>query len=355
MDLGSYRFLHPYFWLIALLLPIGIWIAWRRVPRGTLRFSSLAPFQSIRPSLRVRLRGVVPLLRLLAVCALITAMCRPQHGTQLTPERSRGIGIMLVVDNSGSMATDDFELNQRTVTRIEAVRKVAQEFVQGDDELPGRPDDEIGLVSFTGYPIPRAPLTLDHGAVLQVLKTIDVIDPDSLPRNDRRFAMEETSTATGDAIALAASRLRDAEVKSKVMILLSDGKQTYGVLKPEDGANIAETFGVKIYTIGIGQAGVVMRTENHPFFGQIKRRVRSDLDEASLTRVAEITGGKYFNAATTGALRDVYKEIDQLERTELETTRFYRWDEKFAPIALAGLICLVLEIFLAQTIFRRIP
>ena len=167
--------------------------------------------------------------------------------------------------------------------------------------------------------------------------------------------MEETSTATGDAIALAASRLREAEVKSKVMILLSDGRQTYGELAPEDGAKIAETFGVKIYTIGIGQAGIVMRTEDHPFFGKIKRRIRSDLDEASLRRVAEISGGKYFNAATTGALRDVYKEIDQLERTELETTRFYRWDEKFVPIALAGLVCVALEVFLAQTVFRRIP
>ena len=235
------------------------------------------------------------------------------------------------------MEAQDMVVGNRQDSRIDVVKAVVGDFVER------REGDRLGLILFAAHAYIQAPLTFDRETVGTLLEEAEI------------GIIEESATAIGDAIGLAVIHLRTRPENSRVLVLLTDGVNNAGADSPEQAGQLAQQENIKIYTIGIGQAGVVMRTENHPFFGQIKRRVRSDLDEASLTRVAEITGGKYFNAATTGALRDVYKEIDQLERTELETTRFYRWDEKFAPIALAGLICLVLEIFLAQTIFRRIP
>ena len=357
MEFGEFRFLHPYFWLLLSLIPIGILMASKRVKRGTLLFSSIAPFQSIRPSFRLRLRFIVPFFRVLALCCIILALSRPQSGSELSPERSKGVGIMIVVDNSGSMRADDFSIDGKDVMRIDAVKKVVHEFIRGSDQLPGRPNDEIGLVSFSGYPVPRAPVTLDHGAVLEILETINVADPDKMEKDqyNRILFREEFETAIGDALALAADRLRNTDVKSKILILLSDGSQTMGELQPDDGAKIAQSFGIKVYTIGIGNQGYNMITVNDPFFGKRKVQRRSDLDETTLKRIAEQTGGKYFNAANTNALREVYSEIDQLEPSDIETTRFHRWDEQFFPLALGGLFFLVLEVLLAQTVFRRIP
>lgn len=357
MEFGDYRFAQPFFALLALLIPIGLWIARRRVERGTLRFSTLAPFRKIRPSWRVRLRWLVPSLRALALLALIAALMRPQKGTELSPEKSRGIAILLAADNSGSMRQDDFEIDGRPAMRIEAVKKVARDFIKGGGGLRGRPDDEIGIVSFTGYPVPRAPFTLDHGAVLEVLDSIQVADPRKaeMDQYGRALYPEEYQTALGDGLALAANRLKGAEVKSKIIILLTDGSQTAGTLSPEEGAKIAAAYGIKVYTIGIGKAGVVMVTLEDPIFGKIKQQRRSDLDEETLKMIAAATGGKYYNAATTGALRQVYEEIDQLERSEIHATRFYRWDEKFQPLALAAALLVVLEVILSQTVFRRIP
>lgn len=360
MSLGDYQILHPWFALLFLGLPLVGWFGWKRVRRGTLRFSSIAPFRRIRPSARIRLRFVLPVLRTLAAAAIILALCRPQKGIEKTPERSRGIGILMVVDSSESMLQDDFEIDRQRVTRVEAVKRVARDFIRGGNGLPGRPNDEIGLISFSGYPVPRAPLTLDHGAVLEVLDSVEPVNSRELSREEkdrygRPLYPEEFQTAIGDSLALAANQLRDADVKSKVMILLSDGRQTMGELKPEEGARIAAAFGIRVYTIGIGQSGTVLVSVPDGFGGVMRVPRRSDLDEATLQDIAETTGGQYFNAATTGALRNVYAEIDQLERSEIQKMRFSRWDEKFQPLALAGLALLVLEILLSQTVFRRIP
>lgn len=355
MEIGDYRFAHPLVLLLAALIPFGLWFVATRVRRGSLRFSSLAPFRRIRASARVRLRFLPGFLRTAALALLILALARPQKGSELAPERSRGIGILVVFDSSGSMLQEDFSLNGRNVSRIDAVKAVVHEFITGEGDLKGRPNDEIGILSFTGYPTPRAPLTLDHGAVLEVLQSVEAIDAEEMKRRRIPLDREDVSTAIGDALAKGSEFLRDVDVKSKIMVLLSDGKQTMGILSEEEGARIAESFGIKIYTVGIGRAGVTMQTVHDPFFGKRKRAVRSDLDEATLTKIAEITGGKYFNAADTEALRSVYAEIDELERSEITTTRFYRWDEKFQPLGLAALLLIVLEVMLSQTIFRRIP
>jgi Ca-activated chloride channel family protein len=357
MDLGELRLLHPQFLLLLLLFPAGLWLALRRVRRGTLLFSSLAPFRSVPGSLRLRLRFVPGLLRLLGLGLLVLALARPQKGLERAIEKARGIGILIAIDNSGSMLCDDFELDGRDVTRIDAVKRVAHDFIKGAGGLPGRPNDEIGLISFSGYPVPRAPVTLDHGAVLEVLRTVKVLDPSEIETDERGRPLDpaELGTAIGDALALSASRLRDLQVKSKAIILLTDGRQTYGELDPLEGAQIAESFGVKVYCIGVGRPGRTLCTVDHPLVGRRKEPRRSDLDEETMQQIAERTGGRYYNAASTDALRQVYAEIDRLERTEIESTGYSRWDERFTPLALAGLIALALEAMLAQTVFRRIP
>jgi Ca-activated chloride channel family protein len=306
---------------------------------------------------------VPALLRVLCLVALIFAAARPQAGTQLSPQRSRGIGILMLIDSSASMRTEDFEIDGETVSRIDAVKHVARQFIQGNDDLSGRPNDEIGLLAFTGYPVPSAPMTLDHGAVLEVLRSIEAPDPEKIERDARGQPLypEEVSTAIGDAVALGADLFRRLDegatekVKSKVMILLSDGAQTMGTLSPEEGARIANAFGIKIYTIGIGQSGVIMVRVDDPLFGPRMVPRKSDLDEATLRAIADGTGGRYFNAVSTDALKKVYEEIDELEKSEIEATRFYQWEETFQPLALSALGLIFLEVLLAQTLFRRLP
>lgn len=354
---------HPAFGLILLLIPLLFAYRAYRRRAGTrdaaIRFSNLKPFQGLPRTARMRLRFLPAFLRVSALALLAAALMRPQKGSELAPESSRGISIMMAVDASYSMSQQDFAIDAKRVNRLEAVKKVFRDFVKGGGGLPGRPQDEIGIVTFTGYPVPRAPLTLDHGAVLDVLAGIQLYDLKrdrfGRPIGDQETLQEETSTAMGDGLALAVDRMKDLKSKSRVIILMSDGAQTAGQLSPLEGAELAQALGIKIYSIGIGQAGMVMREVEHPLFGTRLERVRSDLDEDTLKAVAEKTGGKYWNAASTGALAEVYKEIDALERSEIEASRFYRYDEKFQWAAFPALALLALEVLLGQTVFRRIP
>jgi Ca-activated chloride channel family protein len=352
-----------WFALLFLAIPLAFGAAALLRHRGgrhaTIRFSSLAPFRGIPPTARLRLRIVVPVLRAAALALIVLALMRPQKGTEMTPESSKGVSILMTVDRSGSMETPDFEIDGKDVSRMDAVKKVFRDFVKGGGRLRGRPNDEIGLVTFSGYPVPVAPLTLDHGAVLQFLDHIETFQPrrDRAGRflDDEETVQEETRTAIGDGLALAVDRMKDLKSKSKVIILLSDGVSNFGQLSPEEAAELARTYGIKVHAIGIGQSGMVLREVDDPFFGKRRVQMRSELDEETLRRVAEVTGGKYWNAATTGALEEVYGEIDKLERSEIESARFYRFDEKFQWAAIPALALLVLEVLLAQTVFRRIP
>jgi len=352
----------PWYALLFAVIPaiflLSFWLRYRGRREAAIRFSNLRQFRGLSPTPRLLFRWVVPFLRALALAILVLALMRPQRGTEIAPESSRGISILMAVDRSGSMRAEDFKIRGMTVNRLDAVKEVFKKFVKGGGGLPGRPNDEIGIISFAGYPVPVAPLTLDHGAVLEVLKRIKIYEPpqDSRgrPTVDRETLEEETKTAIGDALAMAVDRLKDLKSKSKVIILLSDGRQTAGNIQPEEGADLAKALGIKIYTIGIGQAGVYMETVN-TFFGPRQVPRQSDLDEETLKLVAEKTGGKYFNAASTDALEKVYREIDQMERTEIKSNRFYRFNEKFQWLAVPALAILLLEVLLGQTIFRRIP
>ncbi len=356
-------FRDPAFGALVLAVPLLFaWSAWGR-KRGSrdaaIRFSNLRPFRELPSTARLKLRLLVPTLRGAALVLLALALMRPQKGSELAPERAEGISILMAVDASYSMKTADFTIEGKKVSRLEAVKKVFHDFVKGGGGQRGRPNDEIGIVTFTGYPLPLAPLTLDHGAVLDILSRIKVYDLQfdrvGRPIGDQQTVQEETSTAIGDGLALAVDRLKDLKSKSKIIILMSDGAQTAGDLSPQEGADLARAYGIKIYSIGIGQAGVVLREVEDPFFGKRMVRAKSDLDEDTLREVAEKTGGRYWNAASTDALSGVYQEIDKLERSTIESSRFYRFEEKFQWLALPALALLALEALLGQTVFRRIP
>ena len=262
-----FRFQDP-LWL-ALLAVVGLIgvLAIRRQRRVAVLFSDVSILQTLPATLALRVKRALPWLRLLGLALVVVALARPQHGTEEFRIHSEGIAIQMCIDRSGSMAALDFNLDDRQVDRLSVVKRVFHDFVMGKGKLPGRPDDLIGLITFGGFVEPKCPLTLDHGALVQVLDAVEIPHPIFDNRGqeiNRRLWQEDSQTAIGDALALAANRLKDAKAKSKVIILLTDGEQTAGVLPPVEGAKIAKTLGVKVYAIGIGTNGPVPIPDPYP-------------------------------------------------------------------------------------------
>lgn len=343
--------------LVLLVIPVLLWLRSGRRGGGTLRFSSTATAARAGRSLRQRLLALPFALRLLALVLLAVALARPQEGKERVRDVSKGIAIEMVVDRSSSMGAE-MEYGNERVTRLEAVKRVFEQFVHGDRRgLAGRPSDLIGMIAFARYSDTVCPLTLGHGALSQFLENVQLVTRRS-----------EDGTAIGDALALAAARLKTAEqtlarqapdrartyeIKSKVVILLTDGENNCGKRGVEEAARLAKEWGVKVYAIGVG-GGDGVTTVNTPF-GNYKVGMGSGVDERTLQEVAEITGGMYRLADDAETLRGVYKEIDELERSEIESVRFMDYREVFWPWALAALAVLGLETLLNCTIFRRIP
>jgi len=354
----GFRFQDP-LWLL-LLLPIAlVWlIAVRRGRRVAILYSSAGLLRNLPATVALRLKRLLPWLRLGGFFLVVAALARPQQGLEEFRVRSEGVAILMCIDRSGSMQAMDFELDGARVNRLQAVKDVFHDFVAGTRQLPGRPDDLIGLISFGGFAENKAPLTLDHGALLQVLETVDIPQPVTDTRGrviNEQLWQEEMATAVGDAIALAADRLKDVPARSKVIILLSDGENTAGVTSPEKAAEVAKTLGIKIYAIGVGTTGQA------PFpivdaFGRnrfVPQPVR--LDEKTLKMLATTTGGRYFNARNTQALADVYGEIDTLEKTVAEGRLYTEYRELYRSFMLPGLGLILFEMVLACTRFRSLP
>ncbi|MBI2479852.1 MAG: VWA domain-containing protein [Planctomycetia bacterium] len=289
---------------------------------------------------------------------VVVALARPQHGLKDFQIQTEGISIVMCIDRSGSMQALDFQLGGNRVDRLEAVKAVFHDFVAGNGRLPGRPDDQIGLVAFGGFAEAKAPLTLDHGALLDVLETVEIPQP-VYDREGNvinlRFLDEERATAIGDAVALAVERLRDSQAKSKVIILLSDGENTAGAIAPEEAAKAAESFGIKIYAIGVGTTGMAPFKMLDPFGRERLFQQPVKLDEAALKMLAGTTHGRYFNAKDTNALEDVYHHIDRLEKTQLEGRLYTEYRELFQWWLLPGLALIVTELSLRCTRFRSLP
>jgi len=345
--------------LLLLLAVIGIW-AVRRQRKAAVLYSDVRLLQSVPVTMALRVKWMLPWVRWFGLALVIVALARPQYGIEEFRVHTEGIAIQMCIDRSGSMAALDFNLDGEQVDRLAVVKRVFRDFVMGQGRLPGRPDDMIGLISFGGYVEPKCPLTLDHGALVQVLETIEIPHPvfdNNGQEINQQLWLEDQKTAIGDALAVAANRLKDVKAKSKVIILLTDGEQTAGVLPPIEGAQIAKTLGVKVYTIGIGTNGPVLVPNPYPdeFGRRVLTRQEFPLDEQTLRQIAETTGGKYFSAQDTESLENVYAEIDQMEKSVTEGPLYYEYRELFQYFLFAGLGLVLTHALLASTRFRSLP
>ncbi len=355
--MNGFRFGDP-FWLL-LLLPVlgGAW--WRaRQQKPAVVFSSIRRLDVLPETWTVWFQRRLAWLRTWGLCCLVVGLARPQKGREDYRVRAEGIAIEMCIDRSGSMQAHDFQLDGQPVDRLTAVKKVFRDFVSGAEELSGRPNDRIGLIEFGGFANAMCPLTLDHGVLLEVLGSVQIPKPIRDQRGriiNQSLLEEEMSTAIGDALLLAVDRLRDIDAKSKVIILLSDGENTAGVIAPEEAADAAKAAGIKIYAIGVGRTGRAPFPALDPLGNRVfvPRVVR--LDEETLRKIAATTDGRYFNAEDTAALNDVYAEIDQLEKTISEGRIYMRYRELFSYWIVPGLACVLLEITLASTRFRTLP
>ena len=354
----GFRFQDP--WWLLLLLPVaaaGAAMFWRR-PQAAVLYSSVAMLRRLPVTWAQRVKRFLPWLFLAGMAALIVALARPQHGKEEFRIRAEGIAIEMAVDRSGSMQALDFTIDNEPANRLEVIKKVFREFVEGGGELAGRPDDLIGLVAFGGFAEAKCPLTLDHPALMQVLEDVKIPQPIYNRQGEivnQRLLGEEQATAIGDAIALAVERLKPVKAKSKIVILLTDGESNAGVLQPLEAAKIAKTYGIKIYTIGIGSNSPVPFPAMDVFGRKVIARQIFPLDEATLKEIAETTGGQYFNARNTASLKDIYAEIDKLEKTVSEGRLYTQYRELFPYALFPGIGLILLEVGLVSTRFRTLP
>lgn len=346
-------------WLLLLFVPaVVVFLLVHYRQRPSVLYSSTILLRELPRTLAQRVRATLPWIWLVGLLLLAVAIARPQMGREETRIRAEGIAIEMCVDKSNSMRAMDFELDGRQVNRLAVVKNVFKEFVAGEDEFDGRTDDMIGLVEFGGFATAVCPLTLDHGALLEVLQTVRIPEPiidDEGNILNRSTFREEGATAIGDALALAVARLKKSKAKSRIVLLLSDGSNTAGVVSPEDAAETAREFGIKVYCIGIGSTGFAPYPVED-FAGRIVLQPQPvEFDESSLKQIAETTGGEYFNARDTNSLKSVYAEIDKLEKTELEGQLYTDYRETYPYPLWIGVACLVFVIVLRNTRMRGLP
>lgn len=354
----NFRFQDPIWLAAAIPILLLTWWTLRRRRRYAILFSSIEGLKDIPPTSAQRAKGLLPVARVLGLLCLAAALARPQEGLEEFRVRTEGIAIEMAIDRSGSMQAMDFEEEGKRINRLEIVKRVFRDFVVGKGGLPGRPDDLIGLVVFGGFAESRCPLTLDHGALLQILDGVEIPQPlrDAQGRVvNVSLLEEEMATAIGDAIALSVERLKETKAKSKVLILLSDGESNAGVVDPLEAAEAAKAFGVKIYAIGVGSTGMAPFPGEDAFGRPRLVAQRVTLDEETMKKITEITGGWYFNARNTRALEEVYETIGQLEKTVTEGRLYTEYKERFHIPLLSGLGLLLLELILSVTRFLSLP
>ena len=356
--MSGFRF-HDPLWLAA-LIPVLLTLLWsaRVRRRQFVLYSSLEGLSSLPVTPAQRLKRLLPAVRLGGLVLIVLALARPQEGREEFRVRTEGIAIQLVIDRSGSMAALDFQEEGERVNRLTAVKTVIRQFVEGVDDLEGRADDQIGLVVFGGYAEGRCPLTLDHTALLNILERVQIPGEGLTPQQRdmaERYIEAEAATAIGDALALGVRRLREVPQESRILILLSDGESNAGVLTPMQAAELAQTEKVKVYTIGIGSTGMAPFPVEDSRGRVFLRRQAVVLDEITLRRIADLTGGKYYNARDAQALLDVYEEIDRLEKTESEGVVYTDYRELFEWALLPGMALLLIELLLSATRFLTLP
>jgi len=358
----------PWALLLLLVLPVVAYLTRRRRRTAAINFPSLTDMKGALISWRLRSRPLLKVTRFACLVLLIIALARPRKGTKISETAPEGVAIEVVADRSGSMQAE-MDYRGKKLNRLETVKRVLAEFIRGEGGLTGRRSDLIGLVTFARYADTKCPLVHSHDVLLEFLRQTEIVK-----------MRTEDGTAIGDALALAAARLKKAEeeierrrvqlgldgtedpdaakdagfnIKSKVIILLTDGINNAGQYSPLEAAQLAKDWGIKIYTIGIGsaQAYTTIRT----MLGSYKVPTQDNIDEGLLKAIAENTGGFYGRAGDAKTLRDIVKKIDSLEKTKVKSVQYTQYAEHFGPWTMAAVLLLALEMLTGCTIFRKIP
>lgn len=322
-----------WFWLFLLLPAMLVWYLIRlKNYEGELNFSSFDNFKNIGSSLKAKLRHSTFALRLIGISLLILALARPQSRSSWKDVKTEGIDIVISMDISLSMLAKDFKPN-----RLEVAKEVILDFIDA------RPNDKIGMVIFSGEAFTQCPLTVDHKVLKNMFPEI-------------KAGMLDQGTAIGLGLASAVSRLKDSKAKSKVIILISDGVSNVGEITPLTAGEIAQTYGLRVYTIGVGSKGKALQPVAMYPNGQLEYDyVDVEIDEAVMNKISQMTGGKYFRATDKESLSNIYKEIDKMEKTIISEKSFTNKAEHFLPFAVGALISLLLEFLLKRTIFKSLP
>jgi Ca-activated chloride channel homolog len=319
------------FYLLLVIVPMAAWYIFRQKRNtASIQVSSTASVFKAPKTIRHYLRHVVFICQMIAIAFFVVVLARPQSSSNWENVTTEGIDIIIALDISSSMLARDFSPD-----RLEAAKNVAMEFISG------REHDRMGLVVFAGEAFTQCPLTTDRAVLLNLFKDI-------------QSGLIEDGTAIGNGLATGVSRLKDSEAISRVVILLTDGENNRGEVAPMTAAEIAKTFGIRVYTVGVGSVGTAPYPVQTPF-GIELRDMEVKIDEDLLTQIASITGGQYFRATSNKKLEEIYKEIDALEKSKIDVQQYNRKSEEFLPFAILGALFLIAGLFLRTTIFRNIP
>lgn len=333
---GGFSFAHPWSLYGLLALPIIAWLKGRLGGTPGVLFSSTKCLLNLGSQRRARAGGFLASLFYVAMALLIVALARPQFGQTIKHIKASGIDIMLVLDVSGSMSTEDYKIGNQQASRLEAVKRVTQDFIEG------RPNDRIGIIAFAGRPYLVSPITLDHEWLIANLDRV-------------QLGLVEDGTAIGSALASAAARLKNRNAKTKLILLITDGANNAGKIMPLTAAEAAKALGTRIYTIGTGSSGPVSVPVQDRFGRTFYQTVIFDFDEKLLGDIAHIGDGKYFRAADSASLHKTFQEIDRLEKTNIEIEKNVNHQDFFSVLIALGMILLLLEAILLQTRWRKIP
>ncbi len=320
-----------FFYLLLVLIPIIAWYIFKyRKAGASIRYSSIKGFSGLSKSWKHYLRHLPFVMQLAGIGLLTLALARPQSSNSWQDVKTEGIDIVIALDISSSMLAQDFQPN-----RLDAAKSVATEFISG------RQNDKMGLVVFSGESFTQCPLTTDHAVLINLF-------------NDIESGMIEDGTAIGNGLATSVARLKESDAISKVIILLTDGENNRGEIAPETAAELAKTYGIRVYTVGVGTIGTAPYPVQTPFGTQM-RDVEVKIDEETLQKIADITDGRYFRATNNDKLIQIYQEIDKLEKSKMEIKEYSRKDEEFERYAFLASIILLGGLFLKTTLFRNIP
>lgn len=320
-----------YLLLLLLLIPVIVWyVLKQKTAQASLKVSSTEAFDKMPRSYKVYLRHVVFALRMLVIACVIVILARPMTTDSWHKSSTEGVDVMVALDISGSMLSRDF-----TPNRLEAAKSVAAQFIAG------REYDNIGLVVFSGEGFTMCPMTTDHAVLLNLLKDVEC-------------GMLVDGTAVGDGLATAVNRIKDGPAKSKTIILLTDGTNNAGIVDPITAAEIAKSFGVRVYTIGVGTKGMAPSPVMTPY-GIRYQDMPVEIDEDKLRQIASIADGQYFRATDENVLKNVFAEIDQMEKTKLSVQQFSRREEAYMPWAILALVLLAVELLMRYTLLRNVP